>query len=204
MNKLDFLYALSAKLSGLPESDISRSLDYYNEIIDDRIEDGMSEQQAITELGSIDDIAEQILLEAPLAKLVKAKVKPRRTLMAWEIVLLILGSPIWLSLLIAAFAVILAVYVSLWAVVISLYAANLAVAAVAVASAILMIIYFISGNISFGLFISGVSLACAGLSILMLFAFNRVTRYIAKLGKLIYIGLKRCFIRKEHTSNDKI
>ena len=56
-----------------------------------------------------------------MGKLIKEKT-PKRRLGVWEIVLLVLGSPIWLSLLIAAFAVILSLYISLWAVIISFWA----------------------------------------------------------------------------------
>ena len=42
----------------------------------------------------------------------KEKVKGRRQLKAWEIVLLALGSPIWISLLVAGFVVILSIYIS--------------------------------------------------------------------------------------------
>lgn len=196
MDKIDFLYELQQKLQGLPEDDISRSLDYYNEMIADRMEEGMTEQQAIEDLGSIDDIAKQILADIPLTKLVKAKVKPRRALSAWEIVLLILGSPIWLTLLIAAFAVILAIYVALWAIVISLYAVCFAVAASGAGCAVCAIVCTLTGNFGAALFVLGASLICIGLSMLMFFAFNLVTRGITKLGKLIFIGVKRCFIRK--------
>lgn len=197
MDKIDFLYELQQKLAGLPEDDISRSLDYYAEMIDDRIEEGMTEQQAVADLGNIDDIVRLILADIPLKKLVKEKVKPRRTLNAWEIVLLILGSPIWLSLLIAAFAVVLSIYVSLWAVIIALHATGIAVAATAVAGFVCAMILILFGNLPLGLFLLGASLICAGLSILMFFAFNQATRGIIALGKLIFIGIKRCFIRKE-------
>ena len=146
MDKLDFLYALQQKLAGLPEEDVSRSLDYYAEMIDDRMEEGMTEQQAVADLGDVDAIAQQILLEIPLAKLVRAKVKPRRALRAWEIVLLILGAPVWLPLVIAAVAVVISVYIVLWSVVISLYAADLAVACGAVAGVTGIVAYLIAGN----------------------------------------------------------
>ncbi len=197
MTKLDFLEALNEKLSGLPEDDVLRSLDYYSEIIDDLMEDGMTEEQAVEQLDSVDDIADRILLEVPLTKLVKQKIKPRRALRAWEIVLLILGSPIWLSLIVAAFAVVLLVYVSLWAVVISLYAAALSVAVAAVAAVALAIVFIVTGSFPSFMLLLGASLFCAGLSILMLFAFNQVTRGVIVLGKLILIGIKRCFVRKE-------
>ena len=196
MTKLDFLDQLDQKLSGLPQDDILRSLEYYSEIIDDLTEDGLTEQQATEQLGNVDDIANQILLEIPLTKLVKAKIKPRRSLRTWEIVLLAAGSPIWLSLIIAAFAVVLSVYASLWAVVISLYS-TLSIAGVAVAGVALAVISAVAGNVPAAILFIGASLLCGGLTILMLLASNQVTRGVIALGKLILIGIKRCFVRKE-------
>ena len=48
MNKAQFLCELEKLLYGLPQEDIKQSLDYYSEIIDDRIEDGLSEYDAIS------------------------------------------------------------------------------------------------------------------------------------------------------------
>ena len=47
MNKAEFLDALCAHLSGLPQRDIDASQEYYSEIIDDRMEDGLSEEAAV-------------------------------------------------------------------------------------------------------------------------------------------------------------
>ena len=75
MDKLNFLMALEEALSQLPEEDRRASIEYYTEIIDDRMEEGMSEADAVASLGSVEKIAEQILMDMPLGKLVKSKVK---------------------------------------------------------------------------------------------------------------------------------
>ena len=67
-------------------------------MIDDRMEDGISEEEAVEGIGTVDQIYEQIMSDMPLVKLVKEKVKPKRKLKAWEIVLLTLGSPVWIPL----------------------------------------------------------------------------------------------------------
>ena len=97
MTKLEFLSELRARLSGVPEKELESSLDYYSEMIDDRIEDGMEEKDAVRAVGTPEEAANEVLAEIPLAKLVKNRVRPSRRLRAWEIVLLALGSPIWLS-----------------------------------------------------------------------------------------------------------
>ena len=122
MNKNEFLTALRGRLNGLPEEDIIKSMDYYGEMLDDRIEDGMSEEEAVEALGSIEDIMSEILSAVSLPKLVKEKVKPKRALKAWEIVLLILGAPLWIPLVAAVLITVLSIYLSIWSIIISLYA----------------------------------------------------------------------------------
>ena len=111
MDKNAFLDELREKLSGLPEEDIEERVAFYREMIDDRIEDGVPEEEAVEGVGTVDSVVEQIMSEIPLSKLVREKVKPKRSLKAWEIVLLVLGSPVWIPLLVAAAAVVFAVYI---------------------------------------------------------------------------------------------
>ena len=133
MTKQELTLALAERLNGLPWEEIERSMEYYDEMIDDRMDEGMSEAEAIAALGSIDEIAAQILADIPLSRIVRAKIKPKRSLRAWEIILLILGSPLWLSLLIAGFSIVFSLFASFWAVMIALYACDLAFAISAVA-----------------------------------------------------------------------
>lgn len=196
MEKLDFLSALDERLEGLPDADRQASLDYYSEILDDLMESGMTEPDAVASLGSMDAIAEQILLDTPLPKLVKANMKKRR-MTGLEITLLIVGFPIWLPILISLFAVVLAVYISLWAVVISLYAADLAIAVVAPAGIFATVILFAQGQPAAALLFLGAALVCAGISILMFLGCNATAKGMWLLGKLILRGIKACFIRKK-------
>lgn len=99
MDKQEFLSKLRAKLSGLPQKDLEERLSFYSEMIDDRIEEGLSEEDAVKELGTVDEVAGQIIADIPLSKLVKERIKPKRALNVWD-VLLAIGSPIWLSLMI--------------------------------------------------------------------------------------------------------
>ncbi len=43
MTRNEFMAALCTRLAGLPEQDMQKSLAYYNEMIDDCMEDGMNE-----------------------------------------------------------------------------------------------------------------------------------------------------------------
>lgn len=196
MKKYEFLYQLRNRLSGLPNEDIERSIDYYSEIIDDRIEDGLSEEDAVSALGSAEEIAAQIIAEIPLPRLVKARVKPKRELKAWEILLLILGSPLWLPLIAAAVSIVLSAYLVIWAVVLVLYSVDLAFAACALCGIFSIFVFVGTGNAVQGVFMLGLGLICAGIAILLFFGFNQVTKCIWVLSKNILLGIKSCFIRK--------
>ena len=197
MNKQEFLLALRGALSDLSETDIEASLDYYAEIIDDRMEEGDAEADAVASLGSVVTVAEQILLDMPLTKLVKARVKPKRRLRTWEIVLLAVGSPVWFSILVALAAVALSLYVVLWSVVISLYAVDVSLAACLLGGIGGGIVLCTTGNLLPALFLLGVGLVCGGLSIFLFFGCKAVTKGVFVLTKMILWSVKKCFVRKE-------
>ena len=74
MNKQEFLRGLRTALSGLPQDDIEERVTFYGEMIDDRIEEGMSEDEAVAGIGTVDEVRAQTIAEIPLQKLVKEKV----------------------------------------------------------------------------------------------------------------------------------
>lgn len=188
MNKQQFLTEISSRLKGIPEHDIKKSLDYYSEMIADRMEDGLAEADAVSAVGSVEEIVSQILSESTPLILPKT----RRTPKIWEIVLLILGSPVWLPLLLAAAIVILAVYIVIWSAIVTLYSIDLSLAAggiLCTASAFILIAsdYTVQAVLFFG-----TGLILAGISILLFFGFNQITKYTVILSKEIFVLLKKC------------
>lgn len=196
MNKNEFITQLQNKLSDLSQDDIQKSVDYYSEMIDDRIEDGLTEEEAVEAIGSAEEIAQQILMETPLPKLVKAKVTPKRSMKGWEIALIIIGFPLWLPLIIAAASIVFSVFVTIWSVIISLYAVVFSLFASAAACIFAMFVEFTAGNIAHGLLALGASLICAGIAILLFLLFNQIAKLIIKLCKLIVNAIKSCFVKK--------
>ena len=197
MNKQEFLVQLRKGLSGLPKEDINERLTFYSEMIDDRMEDGIPEETAVREIGTLDELVSQIIADIPLGKLVKEKITPKEKLKAWEIVLLVLGSPIWLSLLIAAFAVIISLYVVLWSVIIVLWAAFASFVACGLAGIAAGIYFAAGGNGLMGITTIGTGIACAGLSIFLFYGCKAATKRILILTKKLAIRIKNCFIKKE-------
>lgn len=196
MNKTEFIFELGKRLEGLPKEDIIEKLSFYGEMIDDRIEDGASEEEAIAGLGSPEKVAEEIIADYPLGKIVKEKVKSQRRLKTWEIVLICVGFPVWLPLLAVAFSVAITLYAVLWSLVAVAWAvfatfAGCAIAGVVGGAIIASTSHFVSGAV---LFAAG--LVCGGLAIFSFFGCTAATKGVAKLTKKIAIGIKRMFIRK--------
>lgn len=197
MNKQDFLTQLRKELSCLPQEDVEERLTFYGEMIDDRVEEGLSESEAISQLGSVNELARQILADTPLTKIVKEKVKSNRALKAWEIILLILGAPIWLSLLIAVVAIIFAVYIVIWSVIFSLWSIEASFVACFVGGFVSAVIFALQGNGLTALAMVGAGLCCVGLSIFMLLVCKAYTKAMILLTKKIALWIKALIVGKE-------
>lgn len=197
MMKSEFLTELRERLTGLSEADLNRSLDYYAEMIDDRMEEGVSEGEAVSAVGTPAEIANEILGEMPLVKLVKALVKPKRRMTAWENVLLILGSPLWILLLLTAFAVVLTLYIVIWTAIFCLWTVEAAIGAAALGLSVILVKSFVEGNLWAGFHMIGEALLLAGLAIFGFYGCLYLSKRLCLLSKKLFVGVKRCFIRKE-------
>lgn len=211
MNKEQFLLQLGEKLASLPYSEVRRSLDFYNEIIDDHMEDGLTEEQAVASLENIDVIAERIILDnTPLPTLVKARVNQEKQQRAqdphkygnrgWIILLLVLGFPLWFSILVTIGVVILACYIVLWSLILVLFSIVLSLGLSGLGCLIATFIVLPFNGIT-ALACLGAGLLLAGLTILSWFPASLGTKGLVlltgKMGKAIGRGIKSLFIRKE-------
>lgn len=198
MSKQEFLEKIRNQLTGLSEDDIKKSIDYYAEMIEDRMEEGLTEEEAVKVMGTPEEVASQILMDTPFSKLVKVKVKPKKSLSILAIILIILGSPVWLPLVAALLIVILSVYIVLWSVVLTLYATDFALVASGVAGLVASVMIMFNLDILCGAFTLGVAITCAGLSVLLFFGSNQVVKGILFLSKKIALGIKSCFVKRRN------
>ena len=203
MNKQEFLSELRKRLSRLPKQEMEERIGFYSEMIDDLMEEGLTEEEAISQIGSVEEIVPQIIGDSDHAQdttqdeKVKNKTHTKRQLSPWEIVLIALGSPIWLSLLIAAFSVILSVYVVIWSVVISLWSVQVSLIACALGGIVAGILFIVLGNTLSGIAMIGAGVVCAGLSILFFFLSRLTTKAVVWLTVKMALGIKSCFVKKE-------
>ena len=126
MVRKEFNKRLRKSLKGLNKQERQEVIDYYNEMIDDSIESGKTEEQAIEELGSPEDLAKKILSEnypvEPISADKGVGKKKKSGLKPLCILLIIIGSPLWLSIAVVAFGVALVLLVCALVLAVSLIA----------------------------------------------------------------------------------
>lgn len=110
MNKAGFLKELAFHLHKMEDTEKKKFITYYDEMLSDYMEHGMSEEDAVIRIGAPIEIANELLenyesVQPPLPS-TRSKVV--------TMILLILGFPLWGSLLLTAVLLILSAYTILW------------------------------------------------------------------------------------------
>lgn len=197
MTKQEFLAQLRTKLSALPQDDIEERVIFYSEMIDDRMEEGLSEEEAVAAIAFTEEIPNQAIGDALPSKTISNTSKPKRQLSALTILLIVIGSPIWFSLGIAAASVVFSVYVAIWSVIISLWAVFVSAACCALAGVLSGIGLACNGQMLPGIATIGAGIACSGLAIFIFYGCSASTKGILLLTKKFALWVKSLFIRKE-------
>ena len=110
MTRDEFLGRLGELLACLPAEQVEETKAFYAEAIADRMEDGMSEEEAVAAMGTPGE--EATLDDLPAVPRAIARTRRRSTALLW--VLAIVGSPVWVPLLAAFAAVAVTVYICIW------------------------------------------------------------------------------------------
>ena len=187
VNKMQFFQSVREQTVGMPSTEINRLLEYYSEMIDEAMEEGMSEEEATAHLGTWEEICAQIeefrtsepqptetIKEEP-AKEPKNPIPPKKpkkriSLPVWAVVMLILTSPVWgaivLSLGITVFVVVASLVVTGGALVVSLFAVVLCLAAVGIVGIPAAFVLLVTSSVAPFLLTLGGGLFCTGLAIL--------------------------------------
>ena len=207
MTKMKFLQTLHEKLSHLPESDVEEHLNFYSEMIEDRMEEGFSEEEAVEAAGNIDEIAQQISAEfssVPESNEETAgkdtdtdAANVKRHIRWWEITLIVIGAPVWLSLLISIVGVAFSLYLTLWAVIITLWAVFASASVCSVFSVLSGITFALCEKQLTGIAIVGCGFICSGFSILFFFVCRAATKGTLIFTKKAAHRTKRIFTKKE-------
>ena len=200
MTKIQFMLTLNEKLSGMPKNEIEERLTFYGEMIEDRMEEGLTEEEAVAAVGDVDEIARSIMAESAVSSAEEepqSKEKTVTRLKGWVIALLILGIPVWLPLIPAAFVVGLSLYVSAWAILISLWACFGVLAVGSPYLLVLGIVQIISYHTITGIALIGASLVCAGITVFAFYGCLALSKQMIRLTVWSFKRIARLFSKKE-------
>jgi len=182
MTKQIFLDGLRAALASLPAPEIEKTLAYYEEMLNDRIEEGMSEEEAVASMEPVEILASRTINDTPIMHKAVRKAQKSGVSTALLIILAIIGFPIWFPLLCTIGAVIFAIIAVLFAVIITLIALVIGLGFGGIAAVIGAFVYVGSTGLS-TLFIVGAGLLIIGIAILLFFP-------VMYLIKAIWAGIK--------------
>lgn len=193
MTKQEFLSELERALGKLPHAEVEQALAFYDEAISDRMEDGLSEAEAVADLGSIDEITAQISAETPpIPRAIARANTGSRTL---NIVLLAVFSPIWVPVALALAAAALAVYVAIWAVIAALWAVD-AVLVLMPLAGLAALASTLGGGIPLpGVFVFGLSLVSSGFGLVASFAVFWASKLLFRATRSFARWIASLFVR---------
>ena len=198
MLKQEFLTQLRSGLEAASIEDIDECIEFYDEMISDRIESGMNEESAVAQMESIDSIISNYKAEKPVAKLIMDKVqkshdeaKGKGKGALW-IVLAIIGFPIWLPILLVVLALLLTLYILLWCIVIAVFCVMITIGAGAIAGLFIFVMMF-TGIVPWplGIFSLGAGLFLGGLAVLLWKPIWSLCRSIAGMIPAIFKKIKK-------------
>lgn len=190
MTKDEFLSELKLQMEGLPEKDIKEAVAYYSEIIDDSMEDGTPEEDAVAALGDVGVIAAG-MKSSQSENASEGKKHRFRKFTTLEIVCLIVGFPIWISV----FAVALSLYIVAIAINFSFYAVAFSMVVSGISALVASVVGFVTNNPA-ALFILGAGLIVMGLGIFLFIGMNRISIGFGRLSVRMFKGIKSFFFRE--------
>ena len=196
MTMSEYLSALIAGLSQLPEEEQRKQVAYYEELFADMKEEGLSEEEITEKLGGPAKAAREIMEEMPLTKLIKTRVRPKKGWSVLAVILVILGSPIWLSIAVAMFAVVLSIYIVIWSLIIVLFAVVLSILAAGVAGIVLFAVNIMSASVP-ALLVLGLGLICLGMTAPAFLGAVAAAKGVCRLTGRIARWIRSLFIRKD-------
>ena len=182
MTRDEFLDRLGELLACLPAEQVEETKQFYAEAIADRMEDGMSEEEAVAAMGTPGEVAEAALDDLPAVPRAIARTRRRSTALLW--VLTIVGSPVWVPLLLAFAAVAVTIYVCIWVLALCVWIIAACFGAVGVTNLALMTVGVKVGLIPYALVTLGCGIALLGVALLVGAGAWAVSKQIARLSAL--------------------
>lgn len=183
MNQIEYLRQLKHHLSPLGRDERNRVIEYYSELIGDKIESGITEQEVLTQLGTPYELAEKILSESP-----EYGKKPKHSNNGKLSVGRIVGFSVLIPFVLVALAV--------------LYVLALSFVIAAISCLLGGITYFVGSffvlinNFATGLYQLGVSLFIASIGVFVAFGVWKFIFLCVKVTCNIFKAYKRTYVKE--------
>lgn len=201
MNKTEFSQALRRALGKLPSYEVEQSIAFYEEMIADRMEDGMREEEAVAALGPVEAIAAQIIAETP--PIPKAIAKANTGSRTLNVVLLVVFSPLWVPVVLALALAVFMVYLSIWMVIVALWTAVAVLILCAPIGFFLLAWCLANGYPAHGLFQLGAGLAASGLGLFAWFGVLAASKGLVSLTGTFGRWVKSRFVKPDGSNKQK-
>ena len=189
MTKELWLKILEDALKKMSKSERNRVLDFYREMIEDKIEGGASESDVVNSLGNPHDVAEKILEENGIKSTAEAAEEEQKAVVHTEPKKK--GIPVWLacvsgivvvplaiSLIVSWFSVYISFVATFFAFVVSAFACVIAI--------FVSLIMAFTGYVPGGVALVGAAIAGTGIVMLLAVAFWYVCKYMTKATKWFF------------------
>lgn len=182
MTRDEFLNRLGELLACLPADQVKETQEFYAEAIADRMEDGMTEAEAVAAMGTPGEVAEATLNELPAVPRAIARTKRKSTALLWA--LAIVGSPVWIPLLLAFVAVAAAVYICIWVLALCVWIVAAAFGGAGLVGLLFAVDGIIIGHVPYVLASMGMGFASIGVALLTGAGAWTASKQIARLSAL--------------------
>ena len=193
MNKQEYLARLRAALACLPEGEIEESVGFYAEMIDDRVADGMTEEEAVAQLDDPKAAARAIIADLPVVPRTVVRTKQRNRALYWTLV--ILGSPLWLALLLAAGMLVLAGLLTIWCLILGLWLLAAGLLAGGPLGIGVCLWALAVGQPAYGVFELGSGLLCFGLGLFCLHGAVAASKTLMQVSRQWIAKAKAPFVK---------
>lgn len=182
MKKDEFLDRLGELLACLPAEQVEETKAFYAEAIADRMEDGMSEEEAVAAMGTPGEVAEATLDDLPAVPRAIARTKRRSGALLWALV--IVGSPVWVPLLLAFAAIAFVIYLCIWVLAFCVWLVALALGGVGMVELAFAACGIAIGHVPYVFASAGVGLGLLGAALLVGAGAWAASKQIARLSAL--------------------
>ena len=144
MTKDEYLSELRAGLAAFSKDEVDRAVSFYEEMVDDRVEAGVSEEEAVGSLEPPAEAAARIISEMPAVPRAAARLRSPETPRSWSvafIVAVVIGSPVWIPLALGVIMVVVGCFIGLFGLLVAVWA----IAASMLLGAPIGLLYLVAG-----------------------------------------------------------